>query len=135
MSLATLTVLFFDLLPKQLSSAATAFMEAAAPLTSSSLHPMPPPLQIISVGCVIIAAKAFWVHSGDTGGPEITAASQHYFQSSNAKNVRVAILEAFKDVSGHYDTPESVAALEQLVLKNQMSISPPSSVSYSSESE
>ncbi|KDQ05901.1 hypothetical protein BOTBODRAFT_280436 [Botryobasidium botryosum FD-172 SS1] len=131
-------------------------MEATAPLISSSLHSMPPPLQIISVGCgkhiqfppfkfltpvlaaVIIAAKAFWVNSvseeafwansSSTKGPQITAASQLYFQSSTAEHVRVAILEAFKDACVHYDTPESVAALEQLVLKNQMSTSRPSSV-------
>ncbi|KDQ07727.1 hypothetical protein BOTBODRAFT_596455 [Botryobasidium botryosum FD-172 SS1] len=99
---------------------------------------MPPPLQIISVGCaaVIIAAKAFWLHPGDLHPQlQITTASQHYFQSSTAEHVRVAILEAFKDASVHYDTPENVAALGELVLKNQMSTSCPSSVSYSSESE
>ncbi|KDQ13331.1 hypothetical protein BOTBODRAFT_33656 [Botryobasidium botryosum FD-172 SS1] len=106
------------------------FIEAATPHITPHLQSMPPALQIISVGCaaVIIAAKAFWLHSGYTRVPQITAASQHYFQSTTAEHVRVAILEAFKGAPVLYDTPESIAALEQVVLKNQMSIPHPTSV-------
>ncbi|KDQ11474.1 hypothetical protein BOTBODRAFT_35345 [Botryobasidium botryosum FD-172 SS1] len=84
---------------------------------------MSPPLQIISIGCaaVIVAAKAFWLHPGVTKESHITLASQHYFQSSTAEHVRVAILKAFEGPLALYDTPESVATLQQVVLKNQMS--------------
>ncbi|KDQ11630.1 hypothetical protein BOTBODRAFT_35289 [Botryobasidium botryosum FD-172 SS1] len=106
------------------------FISVITPLITSSLHSMPPALQIISVGCaaVIIAAKTFWLRSGTTYNKHIITASQEYFQSSTAGHVRVAILEAFKGASVLYDTPESVAALEQVVLKNKMSESRPGSI-------
>ncbi|KDQ19563.1 hypothetical protein BOTBODRAFT_28140 [Botryobasidium botryosum FD-172 SS1] len=99
-----------------------AFIAAVTPLIPS-LHSMPPPLQIISVGCaaIIIGAKAFWLHPGETKPQHITAASQYYFQSSTAEDVRMAILEAFKGPPELYDTPEGKAALLQVVLANQMS--------------
>ncbi|KDQ20556.1 hypothetical protein BOTBODRAFT_311264 [Botryobasidium botryosum FD-172 SS1] len=120
------------------NSIVTPFIGEVTPLISSSLHSIPPPLQIIIVGCgkciqlpplrsltpplaaVIIAAKAFWLHPGYTKPAHITAASQHYFQSGTAEHVRMAILEAFKGAPELYDTPESKAALVQVVLKNQM---------------
>ncbi|KDQ15019.1 hypothetical protein BOTBODRAFT_32020 [Botryobasidium botryosum FD-172 SS1] len=107
---------------------------------------MSPPLQIISVGCgkhikfppfrlltpplaaVIVAAKAFWLQPGRTEPSHIAAASQHYFQSGTAEHVRMAILEAFKDAPVHYNTPEYRAALEKVVLDNQMSPVPSGSV-------
>ncbi|KDQ07115.1 hypothetical protein BOTBODRAFT_181005 [Botryobasidium botryosum FD-172 SS1] len=92
-----------------------------APLVPSSLHSMPPPLQILCVGCVIIAAKAFWVQPGDTKTPHITTSSKHYIQSSIADHVDVAILEAFQNNPGPYDTPECLAALQQVVLNNYKS--------------
>ncbi|KDQ11627.1 hypothetical protein BOTBODRAFT_454114 [Botryobasidium botryosum FD-172 SS1] len=128
------------------NSAVTAFIEAVTPLISSSLHSMPPPLQIISVGCgkciqfsplrfltpplaaTIIAAKAFWLQPGDTQKPQIIAASQHYFQSGTAECVRVAILEAFNGALVQYHTPQSVAALEHVILKNKMADSSPGNV-------
>ncbi|KDQ13568.1 hypothetical protein BOTBODRAFT_33577 [Botryobasidium botryosum FD-172 SS1] len=86
---------------------------------------MPPALQTLTVGCatVIIAAKAFWKQpNGDTQADHITAASEDYIQSNTAEHVRMAILEAFQDACGLYDTPQGKAALLQVILNNQMSI-------------
>ncbi|KDQ08562.1 hypothetical protein BOTBODRAFT_564596 [Botryobasidium botryosum FD-172 SS1] len=124
---------------KQLVPATNAFVEAMAPLIPSALHSMSPPLQILCVGCgmcihfpplryltlspaaVMIAAKAFWAHPGDTQAPQITASSKHYIQSSTAGHVGEAILEAFQGIPGLYDTPESIAALQQVLLSNYKS--------------
>ncbi|KDQ07087.1 hypothetical protein BOTBODRAFT_226046 [Botryobasidium botryosum FD-172 SS1] len=100
---------------------------------------MPPPLQTLNVGCgmcmqspsfqlltvslaaVMIAARAFWVKPGDTQAPHITASSKHYIQSSTAERVEEAIVEAFQGIPGLYDTPESIAALQQVVQDNYIS--------------
>ncbi|KDQ09573.1 hypothetical protein BOTBODRAFT_36975 [Botryobasidium botryosum FD-172 SS1] len=84
---------------------------------------MSPSLQILSVGCaaIIIAAKAFWINPGDARTMDVTGSAEHYMQSSTADHVRVAILEAFQDAPGPYDTPESKAALLKVILNNQMS--------------
>ncbi|KDQ09681.1 hypothetical protein BOTBODRAFT_36790 [Botryobasidium botryosum FD-172 SS1] len=105
------------------ASAADAFIKAMAPLITSSLDSMPPPLQILSVGCaaVIVAAKAFWVRPGNTMAQHITASSKHYIQSGAEEPARLAILEAFQDNPGPYDTPENRAALQQVVLSNYTS--------------
>ncbi|KDQ14927.1 hypothetical protein BOTBODRAFT_174437 [Botryobasidium botryosum FD-172 SS1] len=103
---------------------AEAFINQITPLITPSLHSMSPPLQILVVGCaaVIIAAKSFWKHPGDTRVPHITASAKDYIQSNTAEHVRVAILEAFQDTPGLYDTPEGKAALLQVILNNQLSI-------------
>ncbi|KDQ15775.1 hypothetical protein BOTBODRAFT_31259 [Botryobasidium botryosum FD-172 SS1] len=107
------------------ASAGDAFINTITPLITPLLHSMSPSLQILVVGCaaIIIAAKAFWGESdGDIQAPQITASSEHYIHSSTAEHVKVAILEAFQDTPGLYDTPEGRAALLQVILNNQMSI-------------
>ncbi|KDQ21315.1 hypothetical protein BOTBODRAFT_198612 [Botryobasidium botryosum FD-172 SS1] len=109
------------------------------PLIPPFLHFMPPPLQILSVGsgmCVhfpsfrlltlslaaaIVAAKAFWLQPGKTEAAHITASSKHYIQSGIVEQVRAAILEAFQDNPGPYDTSKGLETLQQVVLKNYKS--------------
>jgi len=103
----------------------SSFIDTITPLVHSSLYSMPPPLQILAVGCavIIVTVKAFWKGSpGYIWSDHIIASSQDYIQSNTAEHVRVAILEAFQDTPGLYDTPEGKAALLQVILNNQMSI-------------
>ncbi|KDQ14904.1 hypothetical protein BOTBODRAFT_332648 [Botryobasidium botryosum FD-172 SS1] len=101
----------------QLDSVASAFIEAIAPLVHSHLHSMPPPLQILIVGCaaVIIAAKAFWMQPSDARASHVIASTDDYIQSCTVEDVKAAILEALQDTDelGH-------ATLLQVVLNNQI---------------
>ncbi|KDQ14918.1 hypothetical protein BOTBODRAFT_32281 [Botryobasidium botryosum FD-172 SS1] len=102
--------------------ATDAFISTITPLLPS-LSTLSPPLQILTMGCaaVIIAAKAFWKQAdGDVVASEIRASANKYIHSNTAEHVRVAILEAFQDTPGLYDTPEGRAALLQVILNNQM---------------
>ncbi|KDQ10841.1 hypothetical protein BOTBODRAFT_474721 [Botryobasidium botryosum FD-172 SS1] len=80
---------------------------------------MPPPLQVLATGCVIIAAKALWLNS-ITKEPEIRASSEHYIQSQTPELVKIAIMGAFQGVAGHYNTPWSRMVLQLIVLNNQI---------------
>ncbi|KDQ18920.1 hypothetical protein BOTBODRAFT_170905 [Botryobasidium botryosum FD-172 SS1] len=82
---------------------------------------MPPPLQVLTMGCAIIAPRAFWLKPGELMSlQEIRASAEHYIQSQTAEHVKTAILEAFQDVDGSYDTPQHREALLSIILSNQI---------------
>ncbi|KDQ13485.1 hypothetical protein BOTBODRAFT_33502, partial [Botryobasidium botryosum FD-172 SS1] len=75
------------------------------------------------MGCAvaIIATKAFWSKPGECIGPaEIRAAAEHYIQSQTAEHVKTAVLEAFQNVDGPYDTPQHRETLLSIILDNQI---------------
>ncbi|KDQ16974.1 hypothetical protein BOTBODRAFT_221667 [Botryobasidium botryosum FD-172 SS1] len=86
------------------------------------VHSMPPPLQVLTMGCAvaIIAAKAFWLKPGAmTSAQEIRASSELFIQSQTLEHVKVAVLEAFQDVAGPYET-DQYKMLQQIALNNQI---------------
>ncbi|KDQ10679.1 hypothetical protein BOTBODRAFT_35996, partial [Botryobasidium botryosum FD-172 SS1] len=84
---------------------------------------MSPPLQVLTMGCAvaIIAAKALWLKPGQLMTvQEIKYSAEQYIHSPTPELVKSAVLEAFQDVDGSYDTPQCREALQQIVLSNQI---------------
>ncbi|KDQ14958.1 hypothetical protein BOTBODRAFT_334013 [Botryobasidium botryosum FD-172 SS1] len=100
---------------------------------------MPPPLQVLTMGCgmcfwytsfrsltlcsavAIIAAKALWLEPGKlVTVQEIRASAEQYIQSQIPELVKRAVLEAFQDVDGPYDTPQHRETLLSIILNNQI---------------
>ncbi|KDQ16249.1 hypothetical protein BOTBODRAFT_186622 [Botryobasidium botryosum FD-172 SS1] len=84
-------------------------------------------LQVLNLAAaiVLIAGKAFWLKSGRITPTDFLATLDAYIGGGTANQVRVAILEAFKDGIGGIGTDEWKEAFTQLVLDNQMQTAEP----------
>jgi len=79
-------------------------------------------LQVLNLAAAIVltAGKAFWLKSGKITPADFLVTLDAYIGGGTANQVRVAILEAFKDGVGRIRTDEGKEAFTQLVLDNQM---------------
>ncbi|KDQ16274.1 hypothetical protein BOTBODRAFT_30974 [Botryobasidium botryosum FD-172 SS1] len=79
-------------------------------------------LQVLNLAAAIVitAGKAFWLKSGQITPADFLATLDAYIEGGSADQVRVAILEAFKDGIGSISTDEGKEVFTQLILDNQM---------------
>jgi len=84
--------------------------------------PPPIPLQILNLGAAIViaAGNIFWLRSDQATADDFRASLERYQRLGITSRVQVAVWDRFKDETGHYDTPECIHALLQIILDNQM---------------